>query len=94
MINITGREDELSPKGVLDIVPYYRTIPVADFGSHKPYDDFVESVYRSGDDRFDHVLMMTWTANEYMVIVVDLLSDQILGHHLLNLNAEYGVNCD
>ena len=94
MINITGREDEVSPTGVLDIVPYYRSISDADFGSHQAYDDFMECVYRTEDDRFDHVLMMTRTENVYMAIVVDLLNDQIVGHHLLDLNAEYQVNAD
>jgi hypothetical protein len=38
--------------------------------------------------------MMTRTENVYMAILVDLLNDQIVGHHLLDLNAEYQVNDD
>jgi hypothetical protein len=91
MLNITGREEELSPEGVLDLSPYLETIPESDFESHRRYGDFVEGVYRTSDGRFDQVLFMTETPNVFMVVVVDNPNDSILGHHLLDLNREYGL---
>jgi hypothetical protein len=90
MQDITGREEV--EDGVLDVAPYYGTIPTGDFGSHQPHEDFVDRVYRTSDNRFDHVLFMTRTQNVFMVVVVDLPNGQILGHHLLDLNSKYGLD--
>lgn len=92
MLDITGREDVVSEDGVLDIMPYFGSIPVADFGVHKRYEDIVDRVYRTSDSRFDHVLFMTHTQNVFMVVVVDLVGDRVFGHHLLDLNAKYGLH--
>lgn len=67
-------------------------ISAADFGLHKPYGEFVERIYRTADNRFDHVLFMTQTSNVFMVIVVDLSNDRIFGHHLLDLNIKYELD--
>jgi hypothetical protein len=79
---------------VLDIWPYVAAVPVAELGGHSVYDRFVEYVYRDPIGRFDHVLVMTTTKNVYLVVVVDLHSDSIFGHHLLDLNNEYGLSSE
>ena len=94
MTNVTELEDTVSPEGVLDVIPYVDSVPESDLDSHSLYEHFVESVYRSSDNRFDHVLFMTMTKNVYLVIVVDLAEDRIKGHRLLDLNKEYGVHND
>lgn len=76
---------------VIDIWPYARSVPAEDLHGHTLWDDFIEAVYRSSDNRFDHVLAMTRTRNVYLVIVVDLIEDSIYGHRLLDLNREYGL---
>ena len=91
MINITGKEDEFSPAGVFDIQPYVDSIPVKDLGGNELTDMLVEAVYRSSNDKYDHVLLITKTKNVFLLIVVDLVSDCIYGHHLLDLNKEYGI---
>ena len=53
---------------------------------------FVEAVYRSDDDRFDHVLVMTMTKNIFLTVVIDLAHASIYGHRLLDLNQEYGLS--
>ncbi len=93
MINITGKEDELSPDGVSDIQPYVDSIPDKDLEGNELTNMLVEAVYRSSNDKYDHVLIMTKTKNVFLVIVVDLISDCIYGHHLLDLNKEYGIKC-
>jgi len=77
---------------VLDIWPYVDSVPAADLGGHSIYDRFVEAVYRSDDDCFDHVLVMTRTKNVYLVVVVDLAHDSIYGHRLLDMNREFGLS--
>jgi len=76
---------------VIDIWPYVSAIPEAELDGHVIYDQFVEHVYRTPDDRYDHVMVMTRTKNVYLVVVVDLVRDAIYGHHLLDLNKEYGL---
>jgi hypothetical protein len=77
---------------VLDIWPYVDSVPDASLEGHSIYDRFVDVVYRSDDDRFDHVLVMTKTKNVYLAVVVDLVDDSIYGHRLLDLNREYGLH--
>jgi len=72
----------------IDIWPYVRSIPAEELDSLKFRDRKVESVYRSGDGRYDHVLIKTETKNVYLVIVVYLKEDAVFGHRLLDLNRE------
>ena len=76
---------------VLDIWPYVRSIPSADLEGHAIRDGLVDVVYRSGDGRFDHVLVGTGSKNVVVAVVVDLERDAIHGHRLLDLNREYGL---
>jgi hypothetical protein len=76
---------------VIDIWPYVDSVPPPDLGGHQVYDRFVECVYRDATGRFDHVLVMTQAKNVYLAVVVDVSQDRIHGHHLLDLNEEYGL---
>ncbi|HEV3262103.1 MAG TPA: hypothetical protein VG013_34950 [Gemmataceae bacterium] len=77
---------------VLDIWPYVDSVPASNLEGHSIYDRFVEVVYRTDDDCFDHVNVITRTKNVYLVVVVDLVHDSIYGHRLLDLNREYGLS--
>ena len=77
---------------VLDIWPYVDSVPAADLEGYSIYDDFVEFVYRSRDDCFDHVLVLTRTKNVFLAVVVDLVHNSIYGHRLLDLKREYGLS--
>jgi hypothetical protein len=77
---------------VIDIWPYARAIPPGELRGVRWRDGEVEHVYRTGDDRFDHVLVPTETANVYLVVVVARGAAAIHGHHILDLNEEYGLN--
>lgn len=77
---------------VIDIWPYVSHVPAVDFSGHEVSEQFVEHVYRSADDLYDHVLVMTYTKNVYLVVVIDLAADSIYGHYLLDLNHEYGLS--
>src|SRR6266851_1325943 len=52
----------------------------------------IHHVYVSGDARYNHVLLSYGEANRYLVIVTDNPKGDIVGHHLLDLNAKYGIN--
>ena len=79
---------------VLDIWPYVTSVPETDLEGHSVCKGLVQAVQRSGDERFDHVLVGTHTKNVFLVIVVDLVADEIYGHRLLDLNKEYGLSDD
>ena len=77
---------------VLDIWPYVLSVPSGDLESHVIYQPFVDGVYRTEDDQFDHVMVMTRMKNVYLVVVVDLASGSFHGHSLLDLNREYKLS--
>lgn len=75
----------------IDIWVYVRQIPVKELKGHEIYYEFVEHVYRTGDNRFDHVLVVTKTLDVYLVVVIELVKKEIYGHIILDLNREYGL---
>jgi hypothetical protein len=77
--------------GDVDVWAYVDTIPVRDFGDFTIGANDVMAVRRTGDRRYDHVLIPTETKNVFLVIVVDLTADAVFGHHVLNLNEKYGL---
>ena len=81
---------EPSPVSV-NIWDYVSAIPSTDFGSTSIEGRDVDYVYRTDDGRYDHVLISTTTKNVYLAIIVDLVNAEVIGHHILDLNAKYGL---
>lgn len=75
----------------IDVFGYVAAVPADDLSGHELLDRLVERVYRSEDDRFDHVLVATKTQNVFLTVVVDLATNAVHGHHLLDLDALYGI---
>lgn len=50
-----------------------------------------EAVYENDERTFRHILLFCDKKNRYAVIVVDMTNGSILGHYLLDLNEEYGL---
>jgi hypothetical protein len=75
----------------LDIWPYVRAIAAEDLQGFILEDGAIYSVYRSGDNRFDHVNLSTLTPNVFLDIVVSRVNCEVYGHYLLNLNEKYGL---
>ena len=93
MRDIAGQEEVLQPEGALDLAPYVDAIPAEDLDGHKLLgNDIVEHAYRSGDNAYDHVMFPCEKKNIYLVVVVRLSPDSPYGHHLLNLDREYGFD--
>ena len=77
---------------VVDIWPYVELLVKANVVLQYVFDrELVESVYRSQDGVFDHILIPTDNSNCFTVVVVDLLRRKIKGHYKLDLNKEYGI---
>jgi hypothetical protein len=51
----------------------------------------IEHVYVAGDERHTHVMLNWGVANLYLVVVVSHDADSVLGHHILDLNDDYGL---
>lgn len=52
----------------------------------------IRHVYLNGDRSFYHVLICYGRQNEFLVVVVDCGRESVHGHHLLDLNSEYGLS--
>ncbi len=87
MVDVTA-----SPGEVVDIWPYVAGV-ASDLGLPALVlkKELVEQVYRSGDGVHDHVLLPTEKKNKFVVIVVDRARATVAGHHVLDLNREYGI---
>jgi hypothetical protein len=85
------RDVRATAMNVIDIWPYVASIPATDLSGEDILDGRVAHVYRNADGTCDHVLVLTATQNVFLVVVVDLTRDCIVGHHLLDLNREYGL---
>ena len=76
-----------APEAATDIWPYVDSLDPKGLGFTEIGD--VTSVYRDGKARYDQVLLQTDTANLFLVIIVDLSTKAVRGHHFLDLNARY-----
>ena len=77
-----------------DFWPYFDAIPVGDFQGFDCTARRVEWVYRDSAGRFEHVLVDSNDRNVFMVLVLDRQASAVVGHRLLNLRDEYGLDED
>lgn len=70
---------------VVDFWEYVAMIPAADFDFADCRAGNVTHVYRM-EDKYEHVLINSQYQGVAMVIVVDLQSQSVYGHRLLDLN--------
>lgn len=84
---------ELDPKeyAASGVWLYVSNIPRGDFREFEIAEGYIPFIYKSGDDKYDHVHVSTKTANVYLVILYDRKKSTIIGHHLLDLNEKYGM---
>jgi len=89
MSNVTQQ-----PGDCIDIWPYVRQLQESTQVPQKAlHGRFVEYVYRSQFNHYDHVLIPSGI-NVFLVIVVDRIHCSVYGHRILDLNVEYGLNED
>jgi hypothetical protein len=78
---------------VVDIWPYVENVFAQEELPQASLDKVnVGYVYLTGDDQHHHVLVGYEEPNIYLAIVVDLEKASVQGHHLLDLNQEYGLS--
>ncbi len=73
---------------------YFDSIPSADFEQHDCSAGTVTYVWEHPNRRFQHVLVNSEDKNIFMVLVLDIDSQSVVGHRLLDLNQEYGLQRD
>lgn len=71
---------------------YFSAIPPADFEGYTARSGQVSHVWENSTGRFQHVLVNTTQANVFMVLVLDVDETRVLGHRLLDLSREYGLD--
>jgi hypothetical protein len=74
-----------------DFWPYFDLIPEADFEGHDCSAGKVRWVYQDPTARYEHVLVSSENKDIFMVLVLDRKNGVVLGHRLLNLLKEYGL---
>jgi hypothetical protein len=83
-------DDEEPP---FDFWTYFEQIPEADFEGFDCSEGQVDIAWRTGDGRFEHILVNTREdLDAFMVIVLDRDTNSVLGHRFLNLKKEYGID--
>ena len=88
MVDVTA-----APGEVVDIWPYVAAV-ASEVSLPPPVLErqLVEQVYRSGNGTHDHVLLPTEKKNKFVVVVVDRSRAVVAGHHVLDLNREFGLD--
>jgi hypothetical protein len=87
MTNVTA---EAQP--VVDIWPYVDALDLDELQA--PSLDDVQYVYRDAKNRFDQVLIGAGRSNLFLAVVVDLNARAIFGHHMLDLDEQFGTRAD
>ncbi len=82
-------QDEMAP---FDFWPYFEMIPSEDFEGFDCSEGDVHYVWQDSTGSIDHVLINSNDKNVFMVIILDLNKQKVIGHRLLNLNIEYGIS--
>lgn len=75
---------------VVDFWSYYAAIPDQNFEGFDRDRGTVSHAYRDFTERFEH-LVNTNDRNVFMVLVLAIAEEKVIGHYLLNLNREYGL---
>lgn len=86
MADVTATAEEL-----VDLWAYADPALRTAFPDASSWEWRVKHIYQSGDGAFQHVLIPAPIDNAYFVVVISVVKREILGHHLLNLGAFYGV---
>jgi hypothetical protein len=77
---------------VVDIWSYVEDLVEDGYVHPRVYEHaMVESIYRSEDGQYDHVMLAASVPNVFPIIIVNLRATRLEGHYFLDLNSEYGL---
>jgi len=71
-----------------DFWPYFDAIPEEHLGGHDFSEGSVNYAWQMPAGRLQHVLVNCETPNVFLVLILDLNAETVLGHYLLDI---YGV---
>ena len=81
-----------SAEFITDIWEYARNFSVRMLLSEYGLENkLIEAVYENGTKEYQHILLFGDRENVYVVIVVDVIKKEIIGHYYLDLNEKYGL---
>ncbi|SFN71714.1 hypothetical protein, partial [Dokdonella immobilis] len=86
------RDVTSSAEEVVSIWPYAEEAMAHEFPGVETSNWNVEYVYEDPSGSWQHVLINTEIQNAYLVVVIDINAESILGYHFLNLNEKYGLS--
>jgi siderophore synthetase component len=80
---------------VVDIWPYVEELVHEDLVSAYVFENcLVEKCYRNDAGSYEHVLLPTGDLNIFMVLIIQLSTESIFGHYLLDLEALYSTGAE
>lgn len=85
------RRLEADTDAPFDFWEYFESIPSSDFQRHDCSAGSVSYVWEHPRGLYQHVLVNSDDENVFMVLVLDITNKHVLGHRLLNLKREYGI---
>jgi hypothetical protein len=91
---LVSKMRQLSPgeEAPFDFWPYVAEIPDADYGGFDCSEGRIRWVWRGEDGVFEHVLIDSEESKDvFMVIVLDRMKKEVVGHRLLDLKQEYDL---
>ncbi|MCR5886135.1 hypothetical protein LRS03_26080 [Rhizobacter sp. J219] len=85
------RDVTSSAEEVVDIWEYVEAVLAEDFQGRDTREWNAAYVYSDGANAWQHVLIGTDVPDAFIVVVVEMATNSILGHHFLNLRQKYGL---
>jgi hypothetical protein len=73
----------------VDIWPYVEVAMAAEFADQNTSRWDVRHVYREAENRYQHVFVRTHRRRLFLVIVLAVADQSIVGHYVLDMKAEY-----
>jgi hypothetical protein len=74
-----------------EVWAYVQAVAEDDYAGYSICWGYIPFVYRTSDGAYDHIYASTRTENAFLIVLKDNRSGEIYGHHLLDLNIEYGM---
>ena len=74
-----------------DFWPYVTALPVTELDSYDFSEAQVSCAYRHPAGTWLHVQVTSNDKNVFLILVLNVDTKEVLGHRLMNLNAQYGA---
>lgn len=89
---VSMRDATADAEEIVDLWAYADQAIAETFPDTNDWEWRVDRIYESSATQHQHVLLPAPRDNAYIVIVIGIEQRAIVGHHLLDLNALYGIS--